>query len=466
MKGQSSRALLLLAFLSANLSGGDSCYEPNDPDPYLYFSHKTAYQLIFNSKFKPVPYCRPTFVWMFIRSGTSYPNTNESLAIRQLHQFKDRVIKNHEERRNGYLCKSVLDSLKRWEFEVNPSSEDDISPQGRMDMQLLAKRTKDKMSEVLVKEINKNTFKIYASEDRKVMNSAEEFSKTMFGDDFNYKVPIEKIQKNSSFIGLEACPKRIDSIQNSEASLFRKSPEYMEMVSQISKRLGFLDNITDSIIHAMYESCRYNKALVIESYPAWCGLFTRQELQLLEYYEDLDYYYKYGYGSEMNTKVGCPIAKELMGYLNAVANDDSDRPSAVFRFGSSAGLLTTLLALGVAKDPTPLTHFNYHVQYRRQWRMSQVDPFSGNFAAVFYKCDQGDEANKVMFYLNEGVYDYPGCNVGLCSWKFIENKFKNYLGPNGCDEEVCRDRSRASGVRCAALMAALVPAALAYLLHV
>jgi len=37
--------------------------------------------------------------------------------------------------------------------------------------------------------------------------------------------------------------------------------------------------------------------------------------QLLEYYEDLDYYYKYGYGSEINTKVGCPIAKELMGYL-------------------------------------------------------------------------------------------------------------------------------------------------------
>jgi hypothetical protein len=34
------------------------------------------------------------------------------------------------------------------------------------------------------------------------MNSAEEFSKTMFGDDFRYKVPIEKIENNSSFIGV------------------------------------------------------------------------------------------------------------------------------------------------------------------------------------------------------------------------------------------------------------------------
>lgn len=62
---------------------------------------------------------------------------------------------------DGHLCKSVLDSLKLWEFEVNPNSEDGISPQGRMDMQLMARRTKDKMSEIFIKkEINENTFKV------------------------------------------------------------------------------------------------------------------------------------------------------------------------------------------------------------------------------------------------------------------------------------------------------------------
>lgn len=52
--------------------------------------------------------CRPTFVWMFIRPGTSYPNTNESTTIRQLHQFKDRVIKNHEERRSTFQSIELL----------------------------------------------------------------------------------------------------------------------------------------------------------------------------------------------------------------------------------------------------------------------------------------------------------------------------------------------------------------------
>jgi len=33
------------------------------------------------------------------------------------------------------------------------------------------------------------------------MNSAEEFSKTMFGEEFKHNVPIEKVDTNSSFIG-------------------------------------------------------------------------------------------------------------------------------------------------------------------------------------------------------------------------------------------------------------------------
>lgn len=51
---------------------------------------------------------------------------------------------------------------------------------------------------------------------------------------------------------LESCPKWTDTAHNSEASLFRKSPEYLEMVSQMSKRLGFLENITDSKYTAIF----------------------------------------------------------------------------------------------------------------------------------------------------------------------------------------------------------------------
>lgn len=77
------------------------------------------------------------------------------------------------------------------------------------------------------------------------------------------------------------------------------------------------------------------------------------------------------------------------------------------------------------------------------------------FVLYLYRCDQGDETNKVMFYLNEAVYDFSGCNVGLCSWKFIENKFKDYLGPNNCNK-VCNDKSRASSMQNVLLLTMLL----------
>lgn len=35
-------------------------------------------------------------------------------------------------------------------------------------------------------------------------------------------------------------------------------------------------------------------------------------IQILEYNEDLIYYYKHGYGMEINLKVACPLLRDLI----------------------------------------------------------------------------------------------------------------------------------------------------------
>lgn len=42
-----------------------------------------------------------------------------------------------------------------------------------------------------------------------------------------------------------------------------------------------------------------------------------------------------------------------------------------------------------------------------------------------------------MFYLNEHVVRYPGCDVGMCSWSFLKNKFGEYAEHNSCDFDFC-----------------------------
>lgn len=56
-------------------------------------------------------------------------------------------------------------------------------------------------------------------------------------------------------------------------------------------------------------------------YPsAWCAAFTKEHLKILEYAEDLKYYYNDGYGHEMNAKLGCPPLKDMFQRFERTVN--------------------------------------------------------------------------------------------------------------------------------------------------
>lgn len=107
----------------------------------------------------------------------------------------------------------------------------------------------------------------------------------------------------------------------------------------------------------------------------------------------------------------------------------------------------TLARLGISNRGPPLRHYDFHDQGKREWRSSDLLPFASNLAAVFFKyvhkyvlymhrftmryshysrCSIG-EYNRVMFFVNEKRVDYEGCEVGLCSWSYIRNRFLDVL---------------------------------------
>lgn len=51
-----------------------------------------------------------------------------------------------------------------------------------------------------------------------------------------------------------------------------------------------------------------------------------------------------------------------------------------------------------------------------------------------------------MFYRNEKLISYDGCNVGLCSWKMIKEKFASIVDPSTCNIEFCKGGSGGSTV--------------------
>lgn len=75
----------------------------------------------------------------------------------------------------------------------------------------------------------------------------------------------------------------------------------------------FLACVFADDVEAMYDACAFEHG-VYRSSP-WCAVFSDDDIKVMEYYEDLRYYWEYGYGHSINYEQTCDLLKDLIGYL-------------------------------------------------------------------------------------------------------------------------------------------------------
>ncbi|XP_011630636.1 multiple inositol polyphosphate phosphatase 1-like isoform X2 [Pogonomyrmex barbatus] len=451
-------ALLLLLIASLLAPPGihvaardvDFCFADED-DPYLYMATKTAYHFVHGGKtrFQTVPNCRPIQIWMLAAHGTRCPTSEEIGKIVSLTNLKEQILQNHEKRGDGHMCNRDLDNLRRWHPDdyLSPQRAEVLTPQGVEDMKLLARRLQSNFPELLQPSANNITpanYKFRATEARDSMMS---FMDGLFGS--RAAVPLEENSLNDTLLtayktcGVWKNEENEKSFENMERSKFEDGPEFQNLLRNVSRRLGFLYNISSDVINTIYDACRYQKAWSVTELSPWCAVFSKEELRILEYREDLDYYYKAGYGRDINTRLGCPLLHDMMRHFRNLAGDEmTDEPAGIFYFSDIVSLQNLLTTVGINQDQTHLTAHNYKNMAGRQWRTSMISPFAANLIAVFYRCNESNGHNKVMFYLAEKPIRYPGCQVGLCDWEFLKSKF-GQLASN-CKLDVCWKTSGAT----------------------
>ncbi|XP_012536739.1 multiple inositol polyphosphate phosphatase 1 isoform X2 [Monomorium pharaonis] len=421
----------------------DFCFADED-DPYLYLATKTAYHFVHGGKtrFQTVPNCRPVQIWMLAAHGTRCPNTQEIQNIRSLNDLKDQILQNHEARKEGHMCNRDLENLRRWKLDdyLLPQRAEILTPQGVEDMKLLARRLQSNFPELLLPDrhnITSTNYKFRATEARDSMTS---FMEGLFGSR-SAVLPEETSLNDTLLSAYKTCgvwnnEEKDGSFENVERNRFDNGPEFQNLQKNVSRRLGFLYNISADKIDAMYDACRYQKAWSVTELSPWCAVFSKEELRVLEYREDLEYYYKAGYGRDINTRLGCPLLHDMMRHFWNIARDEMvNEPAGIFYFSDIVSLQNLLATMGINEDQMRLTAYNYKDMARRQWRTSMISPFAGNLIAVFYKCNDRNNRNKVMFYLSEKPVRYSGCQVGLCDWEFLKSQF-GQLASN-CKLDVC-----------------------------
>lgn len=452
-------SLFYVVVLIAAVQAQETCRSA-DETPYLLFGTKTAYnfakQANPNFKMQEVRGCQPTAIWLLNRHGSHNPEANEIIELQKLSDLRDNIVNNYKNGNyrdtNMRICSADLNMLQRWEWKEghNLTFAGDLTSDGYMTTQQIAQDLKQIYPNLLLPNRHDYLFKFV--DDQRSSNTFRAFTEGLFGAQAE-GVDVSRENDEKLLRPYKFCPtwtKEVEENNNTllQRDIFESKMEFQEMINNISLRLGFNHVIQKEIVYRIYQICRYNKAWNYIQLSPWCAAFTKEDLKRLEYAEDLETYYKYGYGSELNQKIGCTLVKDMMDFfVKHTEHDEPQQPRAMIHFTEAPMVLMTLTAMGLHQDSVPLTGDNYHTNnmQNRKWTSSTLAPFNANLAAVLYKCTldgnfQINEQYQILFLQNQRPIYWEGCKVGLCDWTFVKKKFADVTGK--CDLEFCNSATK------------------------
>lgn len=64
-------------------------------------------------------------------------------------------------------------------------------------------------------------------------------------------------------------------------------------------------------VYLFYDACRFERAVHLDEPSPWCDVFTDDDMRILEYVDDLFYYYTAGPGEKINSELGCYPIRDM-----------------------------------------------------------------------------------------------------------------------------------------------------------
>uniref|UniRef100_A0A6B2E6E2 Multiple inositol polyphosphate phosphatase 1 n=1 Tax=Phlebotomus kandelakii TaxID=1109342 RepID=A0A6B2E6E2_9DIPT len=410
-----------------------------------HYATKSAYQIIKSgdsSRYYNIPNCEPKKFWMLSRHGTRLPSAKDMQKLRGLIDLRDQIIENYEKRRSkpdmGALCDADYHAIKNWRWDSNLTGNFDnfLTVQGWNDLKFLAKHYQRILPNLLPNIYTSDKYLFRHTNIQRTEASFRAFVEGLFGENAYHHVSLAPDDNNTLLRPYDFCPayetqSDANDLPTSEVNKFIASETFQDTLNQISQRLGFKFQLTADQVEQIWDMCRYEQAWFLEKVSPWCGAFTKTHVEVLEYKEDLHYYYKNGYGSNLNSKVACALVVDMMRHM-----ESTSQPQAVAYFTHDSAIQLFMTALGANKDRDSLRADNFLQNDRRTWRSSDIAPFGANLVAIKYECPDSSEREKVMFFLNEKPVALDWCRVGLCDWKDVQQTYEPFSSTD-CSRTFC-----------------------------
>lgn len=286
------------------------------------------------------------------------------------------------------LCSDDLEQLKKWNFDKNLTADfaDYLTIQGWNDLKYMALDYQRTFQNLIEPRYSKDKFKFGFTDTQRTQASYKAFTEGLFGPGADGIIDTRPETNKSILLRpYESCPefeKQSEKAKDkdSEHFKFQQSDVYKKTIEEISIRLGYKYTLNSKQVDTIWDMCRYDQAWYLQDESPWCAAFTPDHVNVLEYLEDLKYYYKASYGSEINSKIMCAAVKDMVKNLQSETN-----PKVVAYFSHASAIQLFLTSLGYGKDNEPLRADNYSQMKYRKFKSSVLSPFASNIAVVKYE---------------------------------------------------------------------------------
>ncbi|XP_054238158.1 multiple inositol polyphosphate phosphatase 1 [Indicator indicator] len=373
--------------------------------------------------------CTPLQLRAVLRHGTRYPTAGQ---IRRLAELHSRLLR----RPSAEASCPVAADLAAWQMWYEESLDGRLAPQGRRDMEFLARRLAARFPALFAA---RRRLELASSSKHRCLQSSAAFREGLgpslsLGSD---EVEVEVNDRLMRFF--DHCDKFVAWVEENDAAVcqvdaFKEGPEMRRVLENVASALCLpAEELNADLVQVAFLTCSSELTIKNVTSP-WCSLFSEEDAKVLEYLNDLKQYWKRGYGYDINSRSSCNLFQDIFQHLDkAVEESKSSKPISsplIVQVGHAETLQPLLALMGFFKDSEPLQANNYVRQLQRRFRSGRIVPYAANLIFVLYHCEQGktsEEEYQVQMLLNEKLMVFHHSNETISTYSALKEHYKDLL---------------------------------------
>ncbi|KAG0582348.1 hypothetical protein M758_3G051300 [Ceratodon purpureus] len=364
--------------------------------------------------------CVPVHINLVARHGTRRPTKKR---VKELEDFADRLRVLSAEA--AKIQKETTSLPPAWINDWKSPWSDkwiggELLPKGEEELYDMAQRYKIKYPEIFSEQYHPDVYPIIATQVGRSSASSVAFGMGMFagqgtlgsGKQRAFSVITDTKGNDIHLRFHDTCMAYKESKKLRKPKVAGWQSQVYELVAKAVQGRYRLA-LTAHDVTTLWLLCK-NEASLLNIVDRACGLFTAEEIELLEWADDLEMHHLKGYGEKLNYRMGVPLLDDVVKSMDrAMAADQSKTlvEKARLRFAHAETIIPFSCLLGLFLEGTDITRVQSEMPLdaplrppqKRLWRGALVAPFAANTALVLHKCPADNGAG--VKYLVQALHN-------------------------------------------------------------